>query len=101
MIDIDDHGVCRRLADGTGEQGAWDDLVEVSVLTTSDGPFSEDVFFLLEASDGRGCVIPHGAPESSVLLERLQRLPGFDNKAFIQAMSSAEDARFICWRRSR
>jgi hypothetical protein len=33
------------------------------------------------------------------VLQRLQRLPGFDNEAFIQAMSSIQDARFVCWRR--
>jgi hypothetical protein len=99
MIEIDDHGVRRRLADGTVEQVAWDDLVEVSVLTTSNRSLGEDVFFRLEAGDGRGCVIPRGAPESGAFLERLQRLPGFDNKALIQAMGSIVEARSICWRR--
>jgi hypothetical protein len=99
-IQIDDHGIRRQLADGKVEQVAWDDLQEVVVLTTADGPFAEDVFFVLAGRDGTGCVVPQGAPESGELLERLQRLPGFDNEAFIRAMSSTEDARFVCWRRA-
>jgi hypothetical protein len=58
------------------------------------------VFFILVGRKGSGCVVPQGAPESSPLLERLQRLPGFDIEVFMRAMASAEDARFVCWRRS-
>jgi hypothetical protein len=99
-IVIDDRGVRRTLANGSEEQVSWDGLLEVSVLTTSDGPFAEDVFFVLVGRDDTGCVIPQSSPESAQLLERLQRLPGFDNEAIIRAMSSTEDARFLCWRRT-
>ncbi len=99
-IHIDDRGVRRELPDGKVEQVAWDDVQEVAVLTTGDGPFAEDVFFVLAGRGGTGCIVPQGAPESTQLLERLQRLPGFDNEAVIRAMSSTEDAIFVCWRRS-
>src|SRR5262245_9150719 len=98
-IKVDDRGVRRELANGTVELVAWDGLDEVSVLATADGPFAEDVFFVLAGREGSGCVVPQGAPESGELLERLQRLPGFDNEAFIRAMSSTDDERFVCWRR--
>jgi hypothetical protein len=98
-IHIDDHGVRRELPDGTVEQVAWDGLRAVAVLTTSDGPFVEDVFFVLVGPDGTGCIVPQGAPESTHLLERLQRLPGFDNEALSRAMCSVQEASFICLRR--
>ena len=97
-IQIDDRGV-RRVGDGTLEQVAWDDLQEVSIAMSADGPFADDVFFVLVGQEGRGCVVPQTAAESDQLLERLQRLPGFDNEAVIRAMGSVEDARFVCWRR--
>jgi hypothetical protein len=100
VIRIDDHGVHRQLANGKVEEVAWDALEAVCVLTTTDGPFAEDVYFVLAGRDGSGCVVPHGAPESGHLLEWLQRLPGFDNKALIRAMCSTGDARFLCWRRA-
>jgi hypothetical protein len=99
-IRVDETGVRRELPGGKVEQVAWDDLQEVVVLTTSDGPFAEDVFFVLAGRDGTGCVVPQGAPESTQLLERLQRLPGFDNESLIRAMTSTEDNKFVCWRRS-
>ena len=79
---VDDVGVRRELADGKVEQVTWD-----------------SVFFVLAGASGAGCVVPQGAPESDQLLERLQRLPGFDNGAVIRAMSCATDERFLCWRR--
>lgn len=98
-IQIDDRGVRRQLADGRFESVIWADLLEMSILTTSDGPFAKDVFFVLEGRDGTGCAVPQNAAESSVLLERLQRLPGFDNEAVIRAMTSTGDNKFVCWRR--
>jgi hypothetical protein len=98
-IFIDERGVRRVLADGKVEQVLWDDLVEVGILTTSDGPFAEDVFFVLLGRDGQGCVIPHSVPEASALMERVGRLLGFDYEPAVRAISSAENAKFVCWRR--
>jgi hypothetical protein len=99
-IRVDDHGVSRDLGNGKVEQVAWDDLLEAAIITTSDGPFVDDVFFVLVGQNGTGCVVPQEAPESPALLERLQRLPGFDNEALIRAMRCTDDAKFICWRRA-
>jgi hypothetical protein len=73
-------------------------LDEVVIVTTSDGPFAEDLFWVLRSGD-REEVIPSGYATN--LLETLQRLPGFDNEAVIRAMGSTSDARFIVWRRSK
>jgi hypothetical protein len=89
--------VCER-PEGKVEGVAWVDLQKVEVVTTADGPFSPDVFWVLHGSDG-GCVVPQGATGDSQLLERLQALPGFDNQAFIEAMSSTSDRRHLCWQK--
>ncbi len=99
-ITVDDAGVRRTLSDGKVQAVTWEDLMEVSIVTTSDGPFAEDVFFVLVGRNDTGCVIPHGAPESEVLMQKLGHLPGFDYEPAIRAMSSAVDAKFVCWRRS-
>lgn len=75
-------------------------LDEVVIITTSDGPFAEDLFWVLRSGD-RQEVIPSGAPDAASLLEALQKLPGFDNEAVIAAMGSTSDARFVVWRRRR
>ena len=90
--------VCER-ADGKVEQVRWTDLQKVEVVTTCDGPFAPDVFWILQGTDGN-CAIPQGATGESQLLERLQALPGFDNCGLVEAMSSAIDGRFLVWQRT-
>ena len=86
---------CRR-PDGLVESVAWDDLRAVLLQTTSEGPFSVDVYWIL-VGNRSGCVIPQGANGEQALLARLQTLEGFDNDMVIQAMLSVEDQRFLCW----
>jgi len=97
---IDDRVVRRELGDGKIEEVAWEDLVEVQIVTTDEGPFVDDVFFLLAGRDGTGVCVPQGAPGSEPLLDRLQHLPNFDNDQVIQAMMCSQNARFVCWKKS-
>ena len=75
----------------------WDALAEVALLTTSRGPFEEDLFFVLTYDDGANESIPLG--EAKDLLPRLQQLPGFDNETFIRAMGISEEGISALWRR--
>ena len=90
--------VCER-PDGKVERVGWADLQKVEVVTTGDGPFAPDVFWVLHGTDG-GCAVPQGAAGDGQLLERLQTLPGFDNRSLIEAMSSTSDRRFLCWQKA-
>ena len=96
---MDETGVRRTLGDGKVEQVAWKDLVEVQIVTTDQGPWVDDVFYLLIGADGTGCVVPQEDPASAALLTRLQALPDFDNDKVIEAMSCSENARFVCWKK--
>jgi hypothetical protein len=100
-ITIDDEGVRRQLADGTEEAVTWEKLSEVAIRTTPEGPWKEDVFFLLMAEGGGGCAIPAGDPSADDLMSRLQSLPDFDNDAFIEAMTTTEDGLFVIWQRKK
>jgi hypothetical protein len=99
VVRLSDTEVACERPDGKVERVGWADLQKVEVVTTGDGPFAPDVFWVLHGTDG-GCAVPQGATGDSPLLERLQRLPGFDNRAFIEAMSSATDRRFLCWQKA-
>ena len=82
------------------ERITWSDLIEIGIVTTNEGPFQEDVYFLLLGPDKEhGCAIPQGAIDTQKLVERLQALPGFDNDALIRAMGCTENDRFVCWQR--
>jgi hypothetical protein len=94
---VDDRGVRRSVGDEAIEAVGWDELTGVDVVTTSDGPFAEDVFLVLSAGDDHGCVVPQAAATDE-LVDRLLALEGFDHEAFMTAMSSVTEARFVCWR---
>ncbi len=98
-ITVDEDGVRRHLADGTEESVSWPDLAEVAIRTTPEGPWKEDVFFLLMRAGGGGCAVPAGDPAADDLMGRLQSLPEFDNDAFIEAMTTTEDGLFVVWQR--
>jgi hypothetical protein len=96
-VEIDGDGVRRLRGDQLVEQVSWAELVKVSIMTTDEGPGAEDVFLLLHAADGTGCAVPHELACAAGLLDWLQRLPGFDNAAVIEAMGSTEWQEFVCW----
>jgi len=83
--------------DGTVDEILWEEITGFDIETNSLGPFAPDVFWILHA-DERVCTIPQGAKGDGELLERLQKLPGFDNGKFIDAMASTSEATFEIWR---
>jgi hypothetical protein len=96
-VQIDDVGV-RRIAGSIREQIRWDDVAEIRIITTDDGPYSEDVFFALVDENNKGCLVPHDAAVRYKLLEQLQsRFTGVDNQAVIRAMTSTANANFLIW----
>jgi hypothetical protein len=96
-VTVDASGVYRRHPDGD-EHVTWEDLRMVEIVTTDEGPFCEDFFWVLHGSEG-GVVVPAAQAEEIGLLEHLQQLPGFDSLAVIEACGSTSHARFPCWER--
>jgi hypothetical protein len=80
---------------GPSDVVRWSDLREIRVETTAGGPYFEDFWVVLH-SNRRSVRIPDRLV--SRVLPSLQRLPNFDNDAFIRATGSAEKATFLCWR---
>jgi hypothetical protein len=97
-VSFDDQSVTCRRPGGFVETVRWSDLRTVSIQTTDRGPAADDVFWVLAGGDS-GCVVPSEAEGMDLLLQRLQRLPAFDNNAAIAAMSCAENREFQCWQR--
>ncbi|MDR3158031.1 MAG: hypothetical protein LBU11_03265 [Zoogloeaceae bacterium] len=99
-VAFDAEQVTRTLPDGRIESVRWADLQEVSILTTDEGPMTDDVIWMLHGQDNGGCAVPSETEGMQELLPRLQELPGFDNEAVLNAMGSAGNAIFICWKRA-
>ena len=96
---VDDFSIIRMKDEKILEQVRWDELNKVEILTTDDGPFVEDVFFLLHGEGENGCAVGQCEANGTELLSRLQELSGFDNEQLIAAMGSTQNARFLCWER--
>jgi hypothetical protein len=91
-----------QIIDNSRVTTRWSDVVEVAIVTTSDGPFAEDVFYVLSVSENEGCVVTHESAERLNLLPELHaRFPGLDDKKVIEAMGCTSDNKFILWRKSK
>lgn len=97
-VTFDEDAVTCRRRRGLVEAVRWADLRAVAIRTTDAGPAVDDVFWVLDGG-ASGCVVPSEAEGMDLLLQRLQRLPGFDNPAVIQAMSCTDNQEFLCWQR--
>ncbi len=91
--------------DGALRKVAWDDVSAVRVRTTSDGPWSPDVFWGIwgiHSNEHPAIVYPGGCTGDEALLEAMQkRLPNFDNEALIRAMGCTSDRSFVVWEARR
>lgn len=101
-VRVDESSIIHIKADGTEQRLAWSDIIEVGVLTTDEGPFVEDFYFMLMGPvEGKGISIPNGATDSGLLLAVAdERFPGFDFEAVVQASLCSENNRFVCWKKA-
>ncbi len=96
---FDDDGIRLMRGDVVEQEVRWADLVEVGVMTSDEGPFSEDLWLILVGSNGRGCAVPSEVAGYADLADRVLKLPGFDGEKYIAALGSTQNAKFVCWRR--
>lgn len=97
-INVDAQRIWRGRGVQTYESLRWDELTQVTIITTDEGPFVEDFFWLLRGQDDeRGIAIGLGLAQHIDLLGRLGRLPGFDFMASVEATGSTQHGRFLCW----
>jgi hypothetical protein len=98
-VEVSDSKVVCWSPDGSSESVQWDDLQQFEIVTTDEGPYATDVYWVLHGSE-TGCVIPQGATGDDALLRRLETLPGSDRAAFARAMGSTSNQRFSIWSRT-
>jgi len=99
-VQVDDNGVLRIDGD-VKEEVTWAEVAEIKIITTDEGPYKEDVFFVLVGPEKRGCLVPHDAAVRTQLLEEMQkRFPGLDDGAVIKAMGSTSNNTFVIWKKA-
>jgi hypothetical protein len=95
--EVDGEGVRELRAGVVVGRVRWSELVAVSMVTTAEGPWSPEFFYVLHGSAGGQLVVPLEHAAVTSLLGRLGRLPGFDHQAVLRATSSSSSAEFLCW----
>ncbi|MFG2072134.1 hypothetical protein [Nonomuraea maritima] len=90
---VTEEGVTRHYADGSVEALAWEDVVEVRVVTET----GADVLFVLLDRAGEGCVVPRSATDAT-FLARLRYLPDFDVERLHVAAGAERDGMVVVWR---
>jgi hypothetical protein len=94
----DDTRISCRFPDGSARQMRWDDLKAVTIKTTDEGPWMEDVFLVLFSNRKEHCLsIPQSSAGGQEFFEKLINLPGFDEDAVVKAMSCTSNRSFLCW----
>ena len=93
------NGVACEHARRKREFVAWDEICEIRLVTTDDGPLLPDVWLMLVGRQG-GCSAPQGVVGYDELYDRVSRFSGFDFESVIAAAACIDNAEFICWRRS-
>jgi hypothetical protein len=96
-VQVDDQGVI-VVTDKGRDEVRWTAVSRARIITTSAGPWGEDVWFVLEGPEGKGCIVPHDAVVRTKLLAEMNaRLPGIDDRKVIEAMGSTSDRTFVIW----
>ena len=75
---------------------AWENLIGVAIETTDDGPFADDIFFIL-ASKEKTLTFSNSIIGIEEFINRLQELENFSNENFIEAMTCCQNETFVLW----
>jgi hypothetical protein len=104
QLEVSPRGVTRKFGDKgktcKSESISWEQLVKIEIVTTDEGPYSEDFFFVLHGADGSGAVVPNElAAKHDFVAELQRRFPDLDNGAIIEASSCVQNRRFLVWKK--
>lgn len=91
-------GTLLRRKDSDGKEVTVDlnDLQSIHIVTTDEGPFLDDVFWVLEDNNKRCLIVENQRSADIDLMRKLDR-PNFDYGAVVAAMGSADNASFLVW----
>jgi hypothetical protein len=97
-VEVDDEGVSLE-AQGAGPQAIrFSDLAEVAIETNTGAPQGVDRWWLLYDGDGRiALTFPFETAGAEAMVERLRRLPGFDEDQMTAALAAARTDFFAVW----
>ncbi len=74
----------------------WDDIEEIWLLNTDQGPFLDDIWLQLKTKD-HSCYIPQGREGYNDVYDKVTQYPGFNFDNVILSMQTTTRAEFLLW----
>lgn len=78
----------------------WEDIDEIWLINTDEGPFFPDVWLALYGKK-EGCTLPQGTKGFEEVFDIVSKYKNFSFENFIDSMSCSENKRFILWKREQ
>jgi hypothetical protein len=89
---------CQR-PDGSARRIPFDELKTAIIETNDSGPRGIDFWWILSGEGDAECIFPQAATGEDAAIDTLTKLPHFDDNAFMEAVTSTWNERFLCWER--
>ena len=80
------------------EQIDWNEIEEIKLINTDEGPFLPDVWLIL-MGNGKGCSIPQGSDGWNKVYEIVSKYDGFNFENVIKSASCAHNETFELWQK--
>ncbi len=80
------------------EQIDWNEIEEIKLINTDEGPFLPDVWLIL-MGNGKGCSIPQGSDGWNKVYEIVSKYDGFNFENVIKSASCADNETFELWQK--
>jgi hypothetical protein len=97
MVTISEDGIACEHPKRKKESIRWDQIIEIRLVTTDEGPFQPDMWYLF-LGESEGCSVPSEAKGFDQLWEEFKtRFSGLDYQAIIEA--STNNAQKTIWKK--
>ncbi|MEP3347415.1 MAG: hypothetical protein ABJN34_07755 [Litoreibacter sp.] len=96
VVEVDERQITYFTPSGGGAVSI-NDLARVTIITSDQGPYADDVHWLFEENGGTKLLIPNSAEGAAQLFDALSPLKGVDFEAAIRAMEATENDSFVIW----
>lgn len=96
MVEVDE----RQISYFSAHEGgvvSIEALARITCITTEDGPWAEDMFWVLEEDGGTTLTIPNSATGTEKLFDAFSALPGVDYTMATKAMGSTHNDSYVIW----
>jgi len=80
------------------EQIDWNEIEEIKLINTDEGPFLPDVWLML-MGNGKGCSIPQGSEGWTKVYDIVSKYEGFNFENVIKSAGCTDNETFDLWKK--